>query len=259
MKKVQVQEVEVELSDPHEPLGLSGGVNGASAACMLTLALSTVSDNVINDQNVNSNVKKLKCISNKMPISSDNEGKGTSDPQAPDSVNQSDSQNKEDLVQRDTETNWLETYSDTNLNKLQPEDNDLEPLLCCSNKEKPDQAELHLTSPRTEVLWLNRRQLVLKNGVLHYLDGSKNEEDYPCVVVNKIKKASRKYKARMLGCGVMQQMNVILGIAKQTDKATTPEDWMAQLSERLALIRHKVRKKLQPVVEETSQLYGTFH
>ena len=117
--------------------------------------------------------------------------------------------------------------------------NDLEPLLCCSNKEKPNQAELHLTSPRTEVLWLNtRKQLVLKNGVLYYLDSSKNEEDCPCVVVNKIKKASRKYK---------------------TDKATTPEDWVTQLSERLALILLEVRKKLQPVVDETAQLYGTFH
>ena len=54
-------------------------------------------------------------------------------------------------------------------------------------------------------------------------------------------------------------MNVILGTAKQTDKATTLEDWMAQLSERLALIRHEVQKKLQRLVEKTSQLYGTFH
>ena len=199
-----------------------------------------------------------------MPVStkgtSDNEGKGISDPQAADSVNQNDSQNEEDLVQRDIKTNWLETYSDTSSKKLQPEDNDLEPLLCCSNKEKPNQEELHPTSPTAEILWLNtRKQLVLKNGVLYYLDGSKNEEDYPCVVVDKIKKASRKYKARMLGREIMQQMNVILGIAKQRDKATTPEDWVAELSERLALIRLEVRKKLQPVVEETSQLYGIFH
>ena len=182
-----------------------------------------------------------------MPVStqgtSDNEGKGTSDPQAPDSVDQNDSQAEEDLVQRDIKTNWLEMYSDTNLKKLQPENHDLEPLLCWLNKEKPKQAVLHPTSPTTEILWLNaRKQLVLKNGVLYYLDGSKNEEDYPCVVVNRIKKASRKYKARMLGREVMQPMNVILGIAKQTDKATTPEDWVAQLSERLALIRHEVQK-----------------
>ena len=147
-----------------QPLGLPGcedghgARNGASAACMLTWALSTVSTPVSNDQNVNS-VENLKCISNEMPVStqgtSDNEGKGTSDPQAPDSVNQNDSQNEEDLVQRDIKTNWLETYSDTNLNKQQPEDNDLEPLLCWSNKEKPNQTVLHLTNPITKIL-LNR-------------------------------------------------------------------------------------------------------
>ena len=68
---------------------------------MLTRALSTVSDPVSNDQNVNSNGEKLKRMSNEMPIStqgiSDNEGKGTSDPQDPDSVNQNDSQNEEAL------------------------------------------------------------------------------------------------------------------------------------------------------------------
>ena len=47
----------------------------------------------------------------------------------------------------------------------------------------------------------------------------------------------------MLGLEVMQSMNVIRGIAKQTDKATTPEQWVAQLSDRLALTRHEVRKK----------------
>ena len=231
MKNVKAKEVELELPDSHEPLGLSDAGNGALAASMLTRALSTVSDSVSNDQNVNCNVERLKCMSNEMPVStqgtSDNEGKGTSDTQAPDSVNHR-------VTLRIKKTLFRE---------IMIKDNDLEPLLCCSNKEKLNQAELHLTSPRTEVLWLNtRKQLVLKNGVLHYLDGSKNEEDYPCVVVNKIKKASRKYKARMLGRGVMQQMNVILGIAKQTD--TTPEDWVAQLSERLALIHHEVRKKL---------------
>ena len=82
------------------------------------------------------------------------------------------------------------------MNKLQPEDNDLEPLLWWSNKEKPNQTVLHLTNPTTKIL-LNRKQRVLKNGVLNYLGSSKNEEDCPCVVVNKIKKASRNYKARM--------------------------------------------------------------
>ena len=39
------------------------------------------------------------------------------------------------------------------------------------------------------------KQMAIKNGVLYYLDSSKNEKDCPCVVVNKIKKASRNYKA----------------------------------------------------------------
>ena len=217
MKNVKVKEVELERPDPHEPLGLSGAGNGALAASMLTRALSTVSDP---DQNVNSDVEMLKCMSNEMPVSTQGtsgyEGKATGDPQAPDSVNQNNSQNEEDLVRRDMKTNWLGTYLDTNLKKLQPEDNDLEPLLCWLNKEKPNQAELHLTSPRTEVLFLNRRQLVLKNGVLYYLDRSKNYEDCHYVVVNKIKKASWKYKARMLGCEVMQPLNSILGTNRQS-------------------------------------------
>jgi transposase InsO family protein len=67
------------------------------------------------------------------------------------------------------ETNWLATYTPGELREKQLLDSDLKPLITyLETKNVPKQFKLFLSSPASKALWLCRKQLVLKSGVLYY-------------------------------------------------------------------------------------------
>ena len=70
--------------------------------------------------------------------------------------------------QLDLEVNWMANYSPAILKQHQMEDKDLQPILNWLEEEDPTPEELYLCSPTTKALWLHKKQLQTKNGVLYY-------------------------------------------------------------------------------------------
>jgi hypothetical protein len=64
---------------------------------------------------------------------------------------------------------WLESYDSQTLRDKQLADSDLcQVITWLENKVSPKKDELYLCSPAVKALWLCKKQLVLKSGVLYY-------------------------------------------------------------------------------------------
>ena len=85
-------------------------------------------------------------------------------------------------------SNWLHSYSAKDLNEMQLNDPDLEPLITWLQEGEPDQAELFIASPATKALWLCRSQLQLENGVLRYIWETEPGQQICLVVPFQLKK-----------------------------------------------------------------------